>query len=129
MDHDGLFLRFFSDIATRKAIDIGCNGLPSGLGYGMSQISGQTFYHGIIIKQSQKDKSIFIRMKISGKRRVFGGIITLYKVEVAPNDLESLISSLQSNMATHLFFRKMEFYAHFYREQESSRYSRRGSSA
>ena len=57
-------------------------------------------------------------MKIIGKKNFLGGIITLYKVEVNPSDLEYIISSLQSNMATHFFFRKMEFYAHFYREQE-----------
>jgi hypothetical protein len=57
-------------------------------------------------------------MKIIGKKRVFLGIITLYKVEVVPNELDSLIPSLQANMATRLFFRNMAFYGHFYRGRE-----------
>jgi hypothetical protein len=75
-------------------------------------------YHGIIIRQSQTDKSIFAGLKIIGKKRVLAGLITLYKVEAGQDSLDTLISSLQGNMATRLFLRKMEFYAHFYREEE-----------
>ncbi|MBN1532921.1 MAG: hypothetical protein JXA20_09685, partial [Spirochaetes bacterium] len=75
-------------------------------------------YHGIIVSLSQRDRSIFKRLEIVGRKRVLFGLVTLYKVRVRHEALEAVIRELQGNMARGVLFRRMEFYAHFYREHE-----------
>ena len=66
-------------------------------------------YHGIIVNVSQKDKSIFDRLKILGEKKLWSWI--LYKVEIKPKELKKRIKELQENMTEG-------FYFHFYRNNE-----------
>jgi hypothetical protein len=75
-------------------------------------------YHGIIISQSQHDRSIFNKLEIIGKRKSLFGLLTLYKIRVKPEKIDLTIKLLQSNMASRLFLIKQEFYFHFYRDNE-----------
>jgi hypothetical protein len=75
-------------------------------------------YHGIIINQSQKNKSIFKKLKIIGKKKVFFGLVVLFKISVNKENLNDIIKSIQENMASNLFILKQEYYAHFYRKNE-----------
>jgi hypothetical protein len=75
-------------------------------------------YHGIIINLSQKDRSIFGKLEIIGRKRVLLGLITLYKIKVAEHDIKNLISEIQHNMSRRLLFKRQEYYAHFYRNNE-----------
>ncbi len=75
-------------------------------------------YHGIIINQSQKNKSIFKKLKIIGRKKVLFGLVILYKISVESDSLNELIKSVRENMASRLFILKQEYYAHFYRNNE-----------
>ena len=75
-------------------------------------------YHGIIIRQSQKNKSIFKKLKIIGRKKVFFGLAVLYKISVEIDKLNEVIKSIQVNMASRLFILKQEYYVHFYRNHE-----------
>ncbi len=75
-------------------------------------------YHGIIVSVSQKDRSIFGRLKSIGSKKVLLGLIRLYKVEVREEELDEVVSAIQRNMADRILFRRQEFYAHFYRDDE-----------
>ena len=66
-------------------------------------------YHGIIVNVSQKDKSIFDRLKIIGEKKSLGWI--LYKVEVKPGEIKKKIKEFQENMVEG-------FYFHFYINNE-----------
>jgi len=68
-------------------------------------------YHGIIVDKSQKDPSIFSRLKILGSKKSSKGWI-LYKVEVNPENIEKVICEIQKNMVAG------PFYCHFYRNDE-----------
>lgn len=69
-------------------------------------------YHGIIVNISQRDKSIFTQLKILGRKTIIPAILLLYKINVAPEKLESTLQNLQDNMAGSLFC------AHLYRNEE-----------
>lgn len=75
-------------------------------------------YHGIIVDISQRDRAIFKRIRIIGRKRVFPGLVILYKVEVGEEDIRDLIRAVRKNMADRVLFKKQEFYAHFYRDDE-----------
>jgi hypothetical protein len=82
----------------------------------MSQKAGD--YHGVVIRQSQKDARVFERMDIIGRKTIMMGLIVLYKVRVSPESLDGTIHKLQSNMADRFFMFTQNFYAHFYRDNE-----------
>jgi hypothetical protein len=89
----------------------------------MAQMSTQTprdhnEYHGIIINLSQKDKSIFDKLEIIGKKRVLLGLITLYKINAKEDDINDVIREIQHNMSERLLCKRQEYYAHFYRNNE-----------
>jgi len=67
-------------------------------------------YHGIIVDVSQKDKSIFNRLKILGQKEDEGWI--LYKIGVKKEDIEQIIKQLQENMV------EGTFYFHLYKDEE-----------
>lgn len=75
-------------------------------------------YHGIIMNHSQKDKSIFEKLNVIGKKNVFLGLVVFYKIKVDEDALNHTIKIIQENMASKLFFKKQEYYAHFYRNDE-----------
>jgi hypothetical protein len=75
-------------------------------------------YHGIIVSISQRDKSIFRKLTVIGRKRVLFGLITLYKIQVDSNKLNDVIREVQKNMAGRILFMRQEFYAHFYRGDE-----------
>ncbi|MCP4131601.1 MAG: alpha/beta hydrolase [bacterium] len=75
-------------------------------------------YHGIIVKQSQVDKSVFKKLKIIGKRRIWPGLFTLYKVEVSEENLDEVIKIVQRNMKKKSLFHFKKFYIYFYRNDE-----------
>jgi hypothetical protein len=75
-------------------------------------------YHGIIINRSQRDKAIFKTIEIIGERKSLWGLLALYKIRVLPENIDGIIKAFQSNMADKLFFKKQEFYFHFYRNNE-----------
>jgi hypothetical protein len=75
-------------------------------------------YHGIIINLSQKNKSIFNTLEIIGRKKLFFGLLTIYKVKVTPDKIDRVINEFQSNMSCRIAFKKQEFYLHFYRENE-----------
>lgn len=66
-------------------------------------------YHGILVNVSQKDKSVFNKLKILGQKKDNGWI--LYRIGVAPNKIEQKIKQLQKNMLGR-------FYFHFYKDEE-----------
>lgn len=66
-------------------------------------------YHGILVDVSQKDKSIFDKLTILGKKKAWGWI--LYKVEIAAEEINKKIKELQNNMVDG-------FYFHFYKDEE-----------
>jgi len=66
-------------------------------------------YHGIIVDESQKDKSIFKKLKVTGQSK--GEHWTLYKISVPEKDLEKTLKAIQTNMAKG-------FYFHVYRGDE-----------
>jgi len=66
-------------------------------------------YHGVLVDASQKDKSIFKKLKILSQKK--DGDWILYKVGVGPKEIEQTIKRLQSNMINN-------FYFHFYKDEE-----------
>ncbi len=66
-------------------------------------------YHGIVIDVSQKNKDIFKKLKIIGKK--VSGEWVLYKISVPAENISNKISTLQKGMADG-------FYFHFYRDNE-----------
>jgi hypothetical protein len=66
-------------------------------------------YHGIVVDVSQKDKSIFHKLKVIGNKEDDGW--TLYKIESNQKDIEKVIKQLQENMVEG-------FYFHFYSGEE-----------
>jgi len=77
-----------------------------------------TEYHGHIVGLSQKDRRIFQTLKVIGRRRALWGIVTVFKVGVPEDQIESVIGRLQENMSKSLLFLPQEYYAHFYRGTE-----------
>jgi hypothetical protein len=75
-------------------------------------------YHGIVINVSQRRGSIFRKLKLIGRKRVFLGLIVLYKVEVSEKEIHQVLEAVQANMADRFLFGKKEFYAYFYRGSE-----------
>ena len=67
-------------------------------------------YHGILIDVSQKDKSIFNKLKILGQKEDHGWVF--YRVEIDLNKINDIIKQLQENMV------EKEFYFHFYKIDE-----------
>jgi len=68
-------------------------------------------YHGIIIKEGLKDKSILNKMKILGQKK--GREWTLLRVGVNENQILQVIELVQKSLLTEPIY-----YAHFYRKQE-----------
>lgn len=66
-------------------------------------------YHGIIVDASQRDRSIFNKLKILGKKKDEDWV--LYKIEVKSRDIKKIIKELQENMIDG-------FYFHFYKDDE-----------
>jgi len=60
-------------------------------------------YHGIIVNASQKNKSIFNELDVIGKRKVFAGLIILYKIKVTGNKIHDVIQKVQNNMSENFF--------------------------
>ena len=79
--------------------------------------SESTDYHGIIIWQSQRKKSIFRKLNCIGSRKFFLGLIMIQKIQVSPEELEPIIAELQQNL-TDRFLWMRNFYFHLYREDE-----------
>ena len=75
-------------------------------------------YHGIVLNISQKDKSIFNRLQVIGKKKALMGLITFYKIKIDSHQIDDVIRNIQSNMARNFGPIKQEFYAHFYRNNE-----------
>ncbi|HZY94409.1 MAG TPA: hypothetical protein VFE98_06035 [Candidatus Bathyarchaeia archaeon] len=72
-----------------------------------------TNYHGIMIRESVKDQTLFEKMKILGKKK--GKHWTLMRIEVRPDAIDRLIKSVRSNL---LYEKGVPYYAHFYRDDE-----------
>ena len=68
-------------------------------------------YHGIIVDVSQKDKSIFNKLKILGSKISSNDDWTLYKIEVNSENVDETIKKLQDNLDDG-------FYFHLYRNDE-----------
>lgn len=68
-------------------------------------------YHGIVIHESQKYKSIFKNLRILGERIAKDEKRTLYKIAVGAEGLENTILFLQNNMLPGYYF-------HLYRNGE-----------
>ncbi len=79
--------------------------------------SESTDYHGIIIWQSQRKKSIFRKLNCIGSKKFFLGLIMIQKIQVSPEELEPIIAELQQNL-TDRFLWMRNFYFHLYREDE-----------
>ena len=75
-------------------------------------------YHGIVLNISQKDKSIFKRLKVIGKKKAMMGLITFYKIKIDLYQIDDVITNIQSNMARNFGPIKQEYYAHFYKDNE-----------
>jgi hypothetical protein len=75
-------------------------------------------YHGIVLNISQKDKSIFKWLQVIGCRKALLGLITQYKIRIDLDQIEGLITDIQSNMANNIGPFKQEYYAHFYKDTE-----------
>lgn len=66
-------------------------------------------YHGILVDVSQKNKKIFNKLNILGKKKVGGWI--LYKIGILPKNIKPEIKKLQKNMFDG-------FYFHFYKDKK-----------
>lgn len=75
-------------------------------------------YHGIIVNISQRDRSIFGSLEVIGTKRLLFGLLILHKVRVRENEIDELIKTVQANMVYKILFKKQEFYAHLYRNDE-----------
>ena len=62
--------------------------------------------------------SIFRDLNVLGRRKLFGGAVTVYKIGVTAEDLPAVLRRVQENMRNRLLFMRQEFYAHFYRGPE-----------
>ena len=77
----------------------------------MSTIADE--YHGIIIREGLRDRSILDRMHILGSKN--GKEWTLIRVGMSGKDLPDIVSVVQRNLLTE---RGVPFYAHFYNKEE-----------
>ena len=68
-------------------------------------------YHGILVNISQKNNSIFNRIKIIGQKKAGGWI--LYKIEINSKEINQKIIELQDNM-------KDDFYFHLYKDDKEA---------
>ena len=75
-------------------------------------------YHGIIINLSLKHQSTIHSLDVIGQKNVFLNWLVLLKVCVHPQELETIIKTLQVNMVERFGFYVPHFYCHFYREDE-----------
>lgn len=66
-------------------------------------------YHGILVNVSQKDETIFSKLKIVGQKEDDGWI--LYKIEIKPEEVTEIINDLQNNLSD-------SFYFHIYKDDE-----------
>lgn len=66
-------------------------------------------YHGILVNVSQKDETIFSKLKILGQKEDDGWI--LYRIEINPEELNQKIGELQNNL-------NAGFYFHLYKNDE-----------
>ncbi len=71
------------------------------------------YYHGIIIKQSLRDRSILDNVEILGKRTAKDW--TMLRVLVKDDRFENFLKLVQANLLTE---NKVPYYAHFYNRQE-----------
>ena len=81
-------------------------------------MENQDEYHGIVMDASQKDKSIFERLDVIGRKKVALGAVCVVKLRVKSADLEKTISDLRANMADRFLALFKNFYVHFYRGDE-----------
>lgn len=58
----------------------------------------ERYYHGIIVKESIRDRSLFAKMQVLGQSQ--GRDWTLLKVGVRPNVIVKIINEVQSNLLT-----------------------------
>lgn len=72
-----------------------------------------TNYHGIMIRESVRDQSLFEKVKILGEKT--GKHWTLMRIDVGPDAIDRLIKIVQSNL---LYEKGVPYYAHFYRDDE-----------
>lgn len=70
-------------------------------------------YHGIIVEEGLKDKSILNKMSKLGKRIDDDADFILIRVEVGEEKIEEIIKLVQKNLVT-----TPVYYAHFYRDEE-----------
>ena len=70
-------------------------------------------YHGIIIKQSLRDRSILDDIRILGKRTAKNW--TMLRVLVRDDQLEKFLKQVQANL---LMENEVPYYAHFYNHQD-----------
>jgi periplasmic divalent cation tolerance protein len=70
-------------------------------------------YHGIIIKQSLRDRSILDAVEILGKRTAKDW--TMLRVLVRAGQFKNVLKLVQDNLLTE---NKVPYYAHFYNHQE-----------
>jgi hypothetical protein len=75
-------------------------------------------YRAIVIGLSQKDRSVLRRLRGLGRKRVFGGLVNLYKLEVPAESAEEVIEELQRNLRDRLCGARLNFYFHLYRNDE-----------
>ena len=61
-------------------------------------------YHGILVNISQKDKAIFNKLKILGKKKTNDGKWILYRIGVASEKINETIKQLQENMMKGFYF-------------------------
>jgi hypothetical protein len=66
-------------------------------------------YHGILVDVSQKNKKIFKKLNILGKKKI--GKWGLYKIEISSKEMKKKVEELQANMIDG-------FYFHFYKDKE-----------
>ncbi len=70
-------------------------------------------YHGIIVEESLKDKSILNKIIKLGSKVADDADFTLLRVEVEEEKIEEIIKLVQRNLVT-----RPVYYAHFYRDDE-----------
>ena len=70
-------------------------------------------YHGIIIEQSLRDRSILDNIRILGKKS--GKKWTMLRGLVRDDRLENFLKLVQANLLTE---NKVPYYAHFYNQQD-----------
>jgi hypothetical protein len=75
-------------------------------------------YHGIVLNISQKDKSIFKRLQVIGRKKALMGLITFYKIKIDLYQIDDVIRNIQNNMVRSFGPIKQEYYAHFYKDNE-----------